>query len=122
MSALALFCAATVVFLAVNDLRGSAASDTEVWLGFELYGRAARLTAPLHWAIFAVGAWAFFTRRAWIPFAAAIYVFYVALSHLIWSEASPNGSGWRVGLLQAGAFCLPGIALWLAGRRARRAR
>ncbi len=117
MSALALFCAATVVFLAVNDLRGSAASDTEVWLGFEVHGRAARLTAPLHWAIFGVGAWAFWTQRPWVPFAAALYAFYVALSHLIWSEASPHGQGLWMGLLQAAALSLPGLLLWRAGRQ-----
>ena len=32
---------------------------------------------------------------------AAGYLFYAALSHLVWSEASPHGRGWPIGLLQA---------------------
>jgi hypothetical protein len=35
-----------------------------------------------------------------VPFAAA-YLFYAGLSHLIWSEASPHGRGWPIGLVQA---------------------
>ena len=109
-TALAVLCAVTVVFLAVRDLWVPEIRDVEVWLGFELHGRAALLTAPLHWAIFALGAWAFWRAEPWVWPAAAAYAFYVALSHLVWSEASPNGRGWPMGLLQAGA--LAGVG-WL---------
>jgi hypothetical protein len=109
-TALAVSCAATVVFLAVRDLFVPEVRDVEVWLGFELHGRAARLTAPLHWAIFALGAWAFWRGERWAWPAAAAYLFYVALSHLVWSEASPNGRGWPMGLLQAAGFAAVG---WL---------
>jgi len=85
--------------------------DVEVWLGFELHGRAARLTAPLHWAIFAFGAFAFWRAKPWIWPAAAAYVLYVALSHLIWSEASPHGRGWPAGLAQAAAISLVAVLL-----------
>jgi hypothetical protein len=84
MTALALFCAATVVFLAARDLFVPQARDVEVWFGFELHGRAARLSAPLHWAIFAVGAWAFWRARPWVVPAAIGYAIYVAFSHAIW--------------------------------------
>jgi hypothetical protein len=117
MTALAAFCLVTVPFLAARDLLSPEIRDVEVWLGFELRGAAARLTAPLHWAIFAAAAWGFWTQRPWIVPSAAAYVFYVALSHLVWSEASPNGSGWRIGLLQAAALSLPGWLLLRAGRR-----
>jgi hypothetical protein len=40
------------------------------------------------------------------------------LSHLIWSEASPNGNGWPIGLLQAVVISIPGIALLRARRPA----
>jgi len=109
--ALALLCAATVVFLAARDLLLPEIRDVEVWLGFELHGLAARLTAPLHWAIFAFGAWAFWRGKPWIWQAAAAYVFYVALSHLVWSEASPHGRGWPMGLAQAAAISLIGALL-----------
>jgi len=118
-TSLAVFCAATVLFLAPRDLFQPETRDVEVWLGFEVRGQAALWTAPLHWAVFAMGAWAFWTERPWIWRAAAAYVFYVALSHLIWSEASPKGNGWRVGLAQAAAISIPGAVLWWRGRRAR---
>ena len=82
-----------------------------MWLGFEVRGRAARLTAPLHWAIFATGAWAFWRAKPWIWTAAAATLFYVAVSHLIWSEVSPNGHGWPMGLLQGAGFSLLGVLL-----------
>jgi len=118
-TALAAFCAATVVFLAARDLLVPEVRDVEVWLGFELHGRAARLSAPLHWAIFAFGAWAFWRAKPWAFTAAAAYTFYVAASHLVWSEASPHGRGWPMGLLQAAAFAL--IGFWLLRRRGTRA-
>jgi len=120
--AAALFCALTVVFLVWRDLAVPSVRDVEVWLGFEVHGRAARLTAPIHWAILALGAWAFWTQRPWIWSAAAAYAFYVALSHLVWSETSPRGRGWPIGLAQAAAFSLPGLLLLRLGRRARAAR
>jgi hypothetical protein len=119
MRVMAAFCLATVCFLVARDLFHPPSREVEVWFGFELRGSAARWTAPLHWAVFAVGAWAFWTRRPWIVPAAAGYVFYVALSHLVWSEASPNGNGWLVGLAQAFAISVPGVLLWRAGRRGR---
>jgi hypothetical protein len=114
---LAAFCALTVAFLVPRDLFFAETRDVEVWLGFELRGRAALWTAPLHWALFALGAWASWVERPWVWRAAALYAFYVALSHLVWSEASPYGNGWRVGLLQAAALSLPGALLWRAGAR-----
>jgi hypothetical protein len=114
-TALALFCAATVLFLAARDLLVPEIRDVEVWGGFELRGRAAQLSAPLHWAIFAFGAWASWCAKPWIWTAAAAYVFYVAASHLVWSEASPNGRGWPTGLLQAAGISL--VWLWMLRRR-----
>ena len=121
MTALAVYCAFTVVFLAWRDLFVPHVRDVEVWGGFELHGAAAHTTAPLHWLIFAVGAWGFWRARPWIVPAAAAYTFYVALSHLVWSEASPNGNGWLVGLAQAAAISLPGLMLLRAGRPRRAA-
>ena len=102
---------------AARDLFVPQARDVEVWFGFELRGAAARWSAPLHWAIFAFGAWACWTARPWLPTAAAAYTFYVALSHLVWSEVSPNGHGWLAGLAQAAAISVPGWLL-LRVRRA----
>ncbi len=116
MSAAALFCVATVVFLVPRDLFVSDARHVEVWFGFELHGRAALLTAPLHWAIFAVGAYGFWFERPWIVRAAAAYSFYIALSHLVWSEVSPNGHGLPAGVAQALLLSIPGFLLLRAAR------
>lgn len=115
MTGIAIFCGATVAVTMTSDLFVPAARDTEVWGGFEVHGLAAILSAPLHWTIYALGAWAFWTQRRWAPAAAAGYVFYVALCHLVWSEASPHGRGWAIGLLQAVVISLVGVALLRAG-------
>ena len=113
MRGMAAFFASSCIFLIYRDLTVPEVRDVEVWLGFELHGRAALLSAPLHWAILAVGAWAYWTKQRWIALATALYLFYVAVSHLIWSEASPNGRGWPMGLLQATAFsALGALFLW----------
>lgn len=117
MTAMALFCALTVVFLIWRDVFVPEVGAVEVWFGFELRGAAARLSAPLHWSIFAVGAWGFWRVRPWITPAAAGYAGYVAVSHLVWNATSPAGGGWTAGLLQAALFSLPAIALWSAHRR-----
>ena len=84
MTALALFCAFTVLFLVWRDLTVPHVRDVEVWGGFEVHGAAARWSAPLHWLIFAVGAWAFWRAQPWIVPAAVAYAVYVAVSHGVW--------------------------------------
>ena len=116
MSALAVFCLATVLFLVPRDLFFAETRDVEVWLGFEVRGDPALATAPVHWAIFLVGAWGFWFRLPWILPWAAGYVFYVSLSHLIWNLASRNGYGWPAGLAQALAISVPGVLLLRARR------
>ncbi len=110
-TALAAFCAATVVFLVVRDVLIPDVRDTEVWLGFEVHGWAARITAPLHWAIFAVGAWAFWTLRPWVWPWASVYAFSIAIGHLVWNLTSEAGGGLGAGLWQLALFSIPAIAL-----------
>jgi len=120
MTVLAVLCLMTLLVNLPRDLFFAEYRDLEVWLGFEITGWLARVTAPIHWAIFGVGAWAFWTRRPWvIPYAAA-YLFYVALSHLVWSEASPNGRGWPIGLVQAIVISAAGFLLLRARARLKR--
>ena len=113
---MAVGCMVTVLVTMIGDFFLEGARDTEVWFGFEVTGRAAWLTAPLHWAFFAVCSWAFWTRKPWIVRMAAAYAFYAALSHLVWSEVSENGRGWSIGLLQATAISSVGFLLLRAGR------
>ena len=117
MTALAAFCVATVLVSIPRDLFVASARDVEVWLGFEVHGRLALLTAPIHWAIFAFGAWAFWTDRRWIVPWAAAYIFYVAVCHVVWSEVSPNGRGWPIGVVQALALSAVGLLLLRTARR-----
>ena len=92
-TAIAGFCAVTVVFLVVRDLALPEVRDTEVWFGFEVRGFWAIATAPLHWAIFGVGAWAYWTQKRWVWPWAAVYAESIAIGHLVWNLTSPNGGG-----------------------------
>jgi len=117
MTVLAALCLITLLVSLSRDLFFAEYREVEVWLGFEIRGWLALLTAPLHWAIFGVGAWAFWTRRPWVVPWAAAYLFYVALSHLVWSEASLNGRGWPIGIAQAIAISAFGFLLLRAASR-----
>jgi hypothetical protein len=110
-TALAAFCAGTVVFLAARDLSIPHVRETEVWLGIEVHGRLALLTAPLHWGIFALGAWGFWRTRPWVWPWASVYAFSIAVGHLVWNLTSPRGGGWVAGLGQLLLFSIPAIAL-----------
>ena len=109
--ALALVCLLALVINVVRDLFFPESTAVEIWFGIEVRGAPALWTAPLHWAIFALGAWGFWTRRPWIVPLAAGYLFYAAFSHLVWSEASPRGRGWPIGLIQAIAISAIGVLL-----------
>jgi hypothetical protein len=111
MQVLALLIFFTLVTNALRDVFYAPAREVEVWFGFELTGPWALLTAPIHWAILAIGAWGFWTAQPWIAPAAAGYLFYAAFSHLVWSEVSPNGRGWRIGLVQALAISTAAIVI-----------
>ena len=113
----AVVCMLTVAISVVRDLFFPETRNVEVWLGFEITGPLAVATAPIHWAIFAVGAWAFWTARPWTARFAAAYVFYAAFAHLVWSEASPNGRGWQIGLVQAVALSAVAFSLLRANQR-----
>ena len=121
MTAFAFICLIVLLVNVPRDLFFAETRGVEVWLGFEIRGWGAILTAPVHWAIFGIGAWAFWTRRFWVVPWAAAYLFYVAISHLIWSEASPNGRGWPIGLAQAIGLSIVGFSLLRADTRPKRA-
>lgn len=118
-TALAGFCVLTLVFLVTRDLFIPEVRDTEVWFGLEVHGWPARLSAPVHWALFAAGAWGFWTLRSWVWPWASVYAFYVAASHLVWNLTSPSGGGWLSGLWQLAALAVPAVALlWARPSRA----
>ena len=109
-----IFCVATFFFLLYRDLFIPHVRDVEVWFGLELRGPLASATAPLHWAIFAVGAWGYWHLRPWIWPWASVYAFYIAASHFVWNLVSETGGGLDAGLIQFGLFSIPATALLLA--------
>ena len=56
----------TFVYLPFDLLFKPVAGDEEVWFGFLLHGWAAKLTEPVHWAIYGAGAWGFWKMRRWM--------------------------------------------------------
>ena len=61
------FCAYMAAIYVPYDLFVKpAAEDQEVWLGFMLHGWAAKITEPVHLAIYAAGAWGFWKMRRWM--------------------------------------------------------
>ena len=113
-TALAAFCAGTIPFLFLRDLLIPEVRDVEVWLGLELRGTAALATAPLHYAIFALGAVGFWRCRPWVWPWASVYALQIAFSHLVWNLTSPRGEGLEAGLVQLGLFSVPALLLYFA--------
>ncbi len=101
----------TFVYLPFDMFWKPVAADQEVWLGVLLEGWAAKLTEPLHWAIYAAGAYGMWNMRSWMWPWAAVYSLQVAISMLVWSLT-------RGSLLAGGVaftvFMIPTIALYRA--------
>ena len=116
MTALAAFCPVDGRVPRARDLFVPHVRDVEVWFGFELHGTAARSPRRCTGRSSRSAHGGSGARGRGSSRAAAVYVFYVALSHLVWSEASPNGNGWPIGLAQAAAISVPGFLLLRARR------
>ncbi len=84
------------------------ARDEEVWFGLVLTGYGAKLTEPIHWAIYAAGAYGFYHMRAWMWPWAAVYVAQVAIAMLVWNllYGAPGLLGVIAGLVSAAPFAL----------------
>jgi hypothetical protein len=115
MNALFVFCLyMTFVYMPFDMFGKSVARDEEVWFGFMLHGWAAKLTEPLHWAIYAAGAYGFWKMRPWMWPWAAVYSAQVSLGMLVWNLRDARGRGWTGGVVAALVFLIPTIALWRA--------
>ena len=67
MNAVMLFCAyMTFIHMPWDIFVKPVAQDAEAWFGFLLRGWGAKLTEPLHWAIYAAGTYGFWRMRAWM--------------------------------------------------------
>lgn len=95
-----------------------AARDAEAWFGFLLHGGWAKLTEPLHWAIYAAGAYGFWRMRKWMWPWAALYAAQVALGMFVWNVVYVGGlRGWLGGLLAFAPLAAIAVALWNAQER-----
>jgi short-subunit dehydrogenase len=101
------------------------ALDEEVWFGIRLHGWSAKLTEPLHFAIYAAGAYGFWHLRPWMWPWASLYAGQVAIAMLVWplSYRDELGGGalraGAVGALAFAAFGALAVALWRARDRFR---
>ena len=107
----------TFIYLPYDLFFKPVAEDEEVWFGFVLHGWAAKLTAPLHWLIYAAGAYGFWKMARWMWPWAALYMAQVAIAMLVWNLIDERGGGWIAGLVSAAIVLLPTVALWLARGR-----
>jgi short-subunit dehydrogenase len=116
MNVLMLFCAyMAAVYMPWDFFVKPVARDAEAWFGFLLHGWWAKLTEPLHWAIYAAGAYGFWRMRSWMWPWAALYAAQVALGMFVWSIVYVGGMrGWLGGLVSFIPFAVIAVALWNA--------
>jgi hypothetical protein len=103
----------TFIYLPFDLFVKPVAVDDEVWFGVLVHGWTAKLTEPLHWAIYAALAYGFWKMRGWMWPWAAIYVAQVSVGMLVWSLRDPRGNV-VLGCIAAAVFLVPTIALWRA--------
>src|SRR5690349_80396 len=106
MNVLMVFCAyMALVHIPVDFFLKPLAQDGEAWFGFVLHGWAAKLTEPLHWAIYAAGAYGFWRMRSWMWPWAALYMAQVAFGSFVWSVVYWRGwAGWFCGIVALAAL------------------
>ena len=93
MNALMIFCAyMALVHMPWDVFVKPVERDAEAWFGFLLRGRWAKLTEPLHWAIYAAGAYGFWRMRNWMWPWAPLYAAQVALGMLDRKSTRLNSS------------------------------
>ena len=85
----------------------------QVWFGFTLRGWPAKLTEPVHWAIYAAGAWGFFKMRAWMWPWAALYCGQVAVAMIVFNILEGPGMGDGRGGGVSASIVIGGSLVWL---------
>ncbi|HKA16176.1 MAG TPA: SDR family oxidoreductase [Myxococcota bacterium] len=115
INALMVFCAfMAFVYVPWDFLVKPMARDQEVWLGIMLTGLGAKLTEPLHWAIYAAGFYGFYRMRSWMwPWAAA-YAASVAIGMLVWPLLYQQSFALLMGAVGFVPFALLARELWRA--------
>jgi len=104
----------TFIYMPFDLFWKSVESDDEVWFGVLVHGWAAKVTEPLHWAIYAGGAYGFWKMRSWMWPWAALYCGQIAVGMLVWNLRDPRGAGLAGGAVTAAVFVMLTVALWRA--------
>ncbi len=84
----------------------------EIWFGFTLSGWPAKLTEPIHWAIYAAGSYGIWKMKSWMWPWAAVYSFQVVIAMAVFSILA--GGGWISATVAGLLFMLPTVALFRA--------
>ncbi len=104
----------TFVYMPFDMFVKPVAEDQEVWFGFLLEGWAAKLTEPLHWAIYGAGAYGFWKMKSWMWPWGALYALQVAVSMLVWNVI---GGSIVAGTASFALFMIPTTALYRSRER-----
>ncbi len=93
MNAIFAFCLfMTFIYMPYDIFWKGVEGNDEIWFGFVLTGWTAKLTEPLHWAIYAAGAYGFWKMAGWMwPWAAA-YTAQVAIGMAVWALLQPGSA------------------------------
>jgi len=109
-----LFCLyMTFVYMPWDFFLKPQAQWEQVWLGFTIRGWPAKLTEPIHWAIYASGSWGFLHMRRWMWPWAAVYSVQVMIAMIIFNTiAGPEmGDGRGGGPIMS--VIIGGFLAWL---------
>jgi hypothetical protein len=114
MNLLMVFCAfMTFVYMPYDFFLKPVEADQEAWFGLLLRGAAAKLTEPLHWAIYAAGTYGFWHMRPWMWPWAALYAGAVTFGMFVWPTIYVGGiGGLLMGVVSAIPLGLITRALW----------
>ncbi|MFT7244204.1 MAG: uncharacterized membrane protein (DUF2068 family) [Candidatus Azotimanducaceae bacterium] len=92
----------------------------EVWFGFTLTGWAAKLTEPVHWAIYAAGSFGIWKMKSWMWPWAAVYSAQIVIAMAVFNViAGPEmgdgrGGGPATAVVATIFFLVPTILLYRA--------
>jgi short-subunit dehydrogenase len=84
------------IFLPWDFFIKPVAQDEEVWFGIMLRGWAAKITEPIHWAIYLAAAYGFWHMRPWMWPWASLYMAQLAFAILVWNIVYVGGFGGAV--------------------------
>ncbi len=104
----------TLIYMPFDLFYKPVEADDEVWFGITLHGWYAKLTEPLHWLIYGLGAYGFWKMKSWMWPWATVYLAQIVLAMFVWNQLDPRGGGVIAGLISAAVFCLPLVAMVLA--------